>query len=58
VKGGDWELILGEEDRLEGREKLPVLVTLNLVSPFSNTTARSAARYHQIVLNRVCVGTR
>ncbi|GFZ47176.1 hypothetical protein JCM24511_04919 [Saitozyma sp. JCM 24511] len=31
VKGGDWELVLGEEDRLEGREKLPVLVTLNLV---------------------------
>jgi exosome complex component RRP42 len=32
VRGGDWELVLGEEDRLEGREKLPVLVTLNLVS--------------------------
>jgi exosome complex component RRP42 len=32
VKGADWELDLTGEDRLGGREKLPVLVTLNLVS--------------------------
>lgn len=39
ARGGDWELDPDEQVRLEGREELPVLVTLNLVCPVRHAIA-------------------